>query len=48
MNDADVLKRFDSLHIVGVGGNHADMRKLIQEDTQRWGEVIKQAGIKPE
>ena len=48
MDDPDVVKRFADLHIVKVGGNQADMRKLIQEDTQRWGEVIKQAGIKPE
>ena len=48
MNDADVQKRFDSLHVVGVGGSPADMRKLIQEETQRWGEVIKRAGIQPE
>jgi tripartite-type tricarboxylate transporter receptor subunit TctC len=48
MDDPWVQKRFTALHIVGLGGSPADQRKLIQEDTARWGEVIKRAGIKPE
>ena len=31
-----------------TGGSPADLRKLIQEETARWGEVIKKAGIQPE
>jgi tripartite-type tricarboxylate transporter receptor subunit TctC len=46
MNDPETEKRFAELQIIKVGGSPADMRKLIQEDTRRWGEVIKRAGIK--
>jgi tripartite-type tricarboxylate transporter receptor subunit TctC len=48
MNDADTKKRFEELNVVGTGGSPADLRKLITEETKRWGEVIKQAGIQPE
>jgi tripartite-type tricarboxylate transporter receptor subunit TctC len=46
MNDPDVQKRFAELQIIKVGGSPADMRKLVQQETKRWGEVIKRAGIK--
>jgi tripartite-type tricarboxylate transporter receptor subunit TctC len=46
MNDPEVEKRFAELQIIKVGGSPADMRKLIQDDTKNWGEVIKRAGIK--
>ncbi len=48
MNDPEVEKRFAELEIIKVGGSPADMRKLIQDDTKNWGEVIKRAGIKAE
>ncbi|MCC6886956.1 MAG: tripartite tricarboxylate transporter substrate binding protein [Hyphomicrobiales bacterium] len=48
MDDPEVEKRFLELEIIKVGGSPADMRRLIQEETARWGEVIKRAGIKPE
>jgi len=48
MNDPQVKKRFDSLHAVALGGTPEDQRKMIQEDTKRWGDVIKRAGIKPQ
>ena len=48
MNDPETEKRFAELQIIKVGGSPADMRKLIQEDTKRWGAVIKQAGITAE
>jgi tripartite-type tricarboxylate transporter receptor subunit TctC len=48
MGEPDIQKRFDKLQIVAVGGTPADMRKLIQEETKRWGEVIKKAGITPQ
>jgi tripartite-type tricarboxylate transporter receptor subunit TctC len=46
MNDPAVEKRFAELQIIKVGGSPADMRKLVQDETKRWGEVIKRAGIK--
>jgi len=48
MDDPEVQKRFAALQIEALGGSPEDQRKLIQEDTARWGEVIKRAGIKPE
>ncbi|MPZ36960.1 MAG: tripartite tricarboxylate transporter substrate binding protein [Rhizobiales bacterium] len=48
MNDPEAEKRFAELQIIKVGGSPGDMRKLIQEDTRRWGEVIKRAGITAE
>jgi tripartite-type tricarboxylate transporter receptor subunit TctC len=48
MADPETEKRFAELQIIKVGGSPAAMRKLIQDDTQRWGEVIKRAGITAE
>ena len=52
MNEAiksdDMKKRFAELNLIPVGGTPEDMRKLIEEETRRWGEVIRRAGIQPE
>jgi tripartite-type tricarboxylate transporter receptor subunit TctC len=48
INDNETKKRFVELNLLAAGGSPADMRKLINEETQRWGEVIKKAGIQPE
>ncbi len=48
VNDPDTKNRFDRINVVGVGGSPADMRKLIQDETKRWGDVIKKAGITPQ
>lgn len=48
MAEPEVEKRFAELQIIKVGGSPDDMRKLIQEDTKRWGDVIRKAGIQPE
>jgi len=31
-----------------IAGSHADFGKLIAEETEKWGKVIRFAGIKPE
>jgi tripartite-type tricarboxylate transporter receptor subunit TctC len=31
-----------------MGGSPEDMRKLVEEETRRWGDVIRKAGIQPE
>jgi hypothetical protein len=31
-----------------IGGSPADFGKLIADETEKWGEVVKFAGIKPE
>jgi tripartite-type tricarboxylate transporter receptor subunit TctC len=41
-------KRFADLNLIAVGGPPADMRKLMVEETRRWSEVIRKAGIQPE
>jgi tripartite-type tricarboxylate transporter receptor subunit TctC len=47
-DDPDTKEQFARIEVVGAGGSPADLRKLIEEETRRWGEVIKQAGIQPE
>ena len=48
MNDvisaSETKKRFADLDLIAVGGTPEDMRKLIQEETARWTDVIKKAG----
>jgi tripartite-type tricarboxylate transporter receptor subunit TctC len=44
----EVKKQFADLDLLPAGGSPADMGKLVKEETQRWGEVIKRAGIQPE
>jgi tripartite-type tricarboxylate transporter receptor subunit TctC len=48
INDPETKKRFAELNLLPAGGSPADMRKLVTEETSRWGEVIKKAGIQPE
>ena len=48
INQDETKKRFAELHLVPVGGSPEDMRKLVEEETRRWGEVIRKAGIQPE
>jgi tripartite-type tricarboxylate transporter receptor subunit TctC len=46
--EPDTRKRFAQLNLMAVGGSPADMRKLVVEETRRWVDVIKKAGIQPE
>src|SRR5262249_34798201 len=48
MNDPETIKRFADQQIIKVGGSPDDMRRLMREDTERWGGVIKRAGITAE
>jgi len=46
---ADAMKkRFAELNLLPVGGTPEEMRKLVEQETKRWGEVIRKAGIQPE
>jgi tripartite-type tricarboxylate transporter receptor subunit TctC len=45
---SDTKKRFADLDLIAVGGTPGEMRKLMQEETARWSDVIKKAGIEPE
>jgi tripartite-type tricarboxylate transporter receptor subunit TctC len=46
--DPATKKRFAQLNLTPAGGSPQDMRKLVQEETTRWGDVIRKAGIKPQ
>jgi tripartite-type tricarboxylate transporter receptor subunit TctC len=48
INTPDTKKRFEELNLLVAGGSTADMRKLIEEETKRWTDVIHKAGIQPE
>ena len=48
INDADTKKRFADLNLLAAGGSPTDMRKLVAEETRRWTDVIRKAGIQPE
>src|SRR5439155_498253 len=48
IDDAETKKRFAELNLLAAGGSPADMRKLVTEETRRWTEVIRKAGIQPE
>jgi tripartite-type tricarboxylate transporter receptor subunit TctC len=48
IQEPEAKKRFTSLNVIAVGGTPQDMRKLMQEETARWTDVIKRAGIQPE
>jgi tripartite-type tricarboxylate transporter receptor subunit TctC len=48
INDSETKKRFAELNLLAAGGTPADMRKLVVEETRRWTEVIRKAGIQPE
>jgi tripartite-type tricarboxylate transporter receptor subunit TctC len=48
INDSETKKRFAELNLLAAGGSPADMRKLVAEETRRWTDVIRKAGIQPE
>ena len=48
MHAPDLLQRYNQLSITPGGGTPDEIRAFIKEETQRWGDVIKAAGIKPE
>jgi tripartite-type tricarboxylate transporter receptor subunit TctC len=48
IGDSETRKRFAELNLLAAGGSPADMRKLVTDETHRWTEVIRKAGIQPE
>jgi len=46
--DPKIKARFAELSGMVVGGPPADFGKLITEETEKWGKVIKTANVKPE
>lgn len=47
MKDSQLLDRYRALTLEPGGGTPAETRAFIQEETQRWGAVIRAAGIQP-
>jgi tripartite-type tricarboxylate transporter receptor subunit TctC len=43
-----LVQRFSALSISPGGGTPAEASAFVKEETQRWGEVIRKAGIQPE
>jgi tripartite-type tricarboxylate transporter receptor subunit TctC len=48
MHDPGLLERFAALSISPGGGTPAQASAFVKEETQRWGDVIRKAGIEPE
>jgi tripartite-type tricarboxylate transporter receptor subunit TctC len=48
MRDAGLRERFAALSIGPGGGTPAEASAFVKEETQRWGDVIRKAGIEPE
>jgi tripartite-type tricarboxylate transporter receptor subunit TctC len=48
MKDPGLLERFKELSLNPGGGTPAEMSAFLKQETQRWGEVIRAAGIQPE
>ena len=48
MRDPALLERFAALSIGPGGGTPAQASAFVNEETRRWGDVIRKAGIEPE
>jgi tripartite-type tricarboxylate transporter receptor subunit TctC len=48
LNDEDVQARFKALNLQPVGGRLDDTRRFVTEETRRWSEVIRKAGMQPQ
>ena len=46
--DPNIEARLAGLGATALPGSPADFAKLIAEETQKWGKVVKFAGIKPQ
>jgi tripartite-type tricarboxylate transporter receptor subunit TctC len=48
LDDPALRTRFAELSGMAIGGSPADLGKLIADDTEKWGKVVKFANIKPD
>jgi tripartite-type tricarboxylate transporter receptor subunit TctC len=44
----DLKARFQTLNLTPVGGSLEETRKFVDEETRRWSEVVRAAGVEPE
>lgn len=47
MQNPDVLARYRQLSLRTAGGTPAEMAAFLKQETKKWGDVIRAAGIKP-
>lgn len=45
LKEPELQAHFNQLHLQAVGGTPQDMAKIVKDDTQRWGAVIKSANV---
>ena len=48
MKDPQLIARYKELSLSAGGGSVEQMSAFLKQETQRWGDVIKAAGIQPE
>lgn len=48
LKDPDVKANYARLHLTAVGGTPQNMAKIVKDDTERWGAVIKSAHVQIE
>ena len=45
LQDTEVKAHYARMHLTAVGGTPANMAKIVKDDTERWGAVIKSAKV---
>ena len=45
LKDPEVKAHYARMHLTAVGGTPEDMAKIVKDDTERWGAVIKSAKV---
>jgi len=45
LQDPEVKAHYARMHLTAVGGTPANMAKIVKDDTERWGAVIKSAKV---
>ena len=48
LQDPDVKAQYERMRLTAVGGTPENMAKIVKDDTERWGAVIKSANVKIE
>ena len=48
LDSQDVRERFRALNLNPGGGSPEEMRRFVKNETARWSEVIKKAGVTPQ
>jgi tripartite-type tricarboxylate transporter receptor subunit TctC len=48
MADPKTKARLAELGYTGIAGSPAEFRKLIADETEKWGKVVKLSGAKPD